>query len=137
MNSTVEVLPAQATVREALERTGSRAFRAWPVTDQRGVIGVVSLVTLEHELADGAAVKRLGELVDARHFPHVHKDQTLDLALERMGAAQIELLPVVSHADIHKLEGVITLRDVLDSFGVTTQLDTAHRSIPVSTSCLR
>jgi predicted transcriptional regulator len=54
-----------------------------------------------------------------------------------MGAAQIELLPVVSHADIHKLEGVITLRDVLDSFGVTTQLDTAHRSIPVSTSCLR
>ena len=44
MHSTVEVLPAQATVWEALERTGSSALRAWPVTDQRGVIGVVSLV---------------------------------------------------------------------------------------------
>jgi CBS domain-containing protein len=35
-----------------------------------------------------------------------------------MGAARLELLPVVSRADVHKLEGVITLRDVLDSFGV-------------------
>ena len=137
MHSTMEVLPAQATVAEALERTGSSAFRAWPVTDQRGVIGVVSLETLEREFAEGAAAKRLGELVDARPFPHVHKDQTLDLALERMGAAQLELLPVVSRADIHKLEGVITLRDVLNSFGVTTQLDTPHRNTPVPTSCLR
>jgi chloride channel protein, CIC family len=137
MHSTEEVLPAQATIWEALERTGSSAFRAWPVTDQRGLIGVVSLVTLEHELAEGAAAKRLEELLDSRPFPHVHKDQTLDLALERMGAAQLELLPVVSRADIHRLEGVITLRDVLNSFGVTTQLDTPDRSAPLSTSCLR
>jgi chloride channel protein, CIC family len=137
MHSTMEVLPAQATVGQALERTGSSGFRAWPVTDQRGVIGVVSLVELAHELEEGAAAKRLGDLVDARPFPHVHKDQTLDLALERMGATQLELLPVVSRADIHKLEGIITLRDVLNAFGVTTQLDTPHRSIPVPTSCLR
>ena len=32
---------------------------------------------------------------------------------------QIELLPVVSRADVHKLEGVVTLHDVLDSYGVT------------------
>jgi len=40
------------------------------------------------------------------------------LALERMGANQIELLPVVSRADVHKLEGVVTLADVLDFYGV-------------------
>jgi len=51
-------------------------------------------------------------------FPHVHTDQALDLALERMGAASLELLPVVSRADMNKLEGVITLRDLLESFGV-------------------
>jgi len=118
MHSAVEVLPAQATVGEALERAGSSAFRAWLVTDQRGVIGVISLANLERELAEGAAAKQLGELVDARAFPHVHADQTLDLALERMGTARLELLPVVSRADVHKLEGVITLRDVLNSFGV-------------------
>ncbi|MGO8734768.1 MAG: chloride channel protein [Terriglobia bacterium] len=118
MHSAVEVLPAQATVREALEQAGSSAFRAWLVTDQQGVIGIISLAKLEREFAEGAAAKRLGELVDARAFPHAHPDQTLDLVLERMGAARLELLPVVSRADIHKLEGVITLRDVLNSFGV-------------------
>jgi CIC family chloride channel protein len=34
------------------------------------------------------------------------------------GVHQIEILPVVSRADAHKLEGVVTLRDVLDSYGV-------------------
>ena len=41
MHSTVEVLPARVTVGEALERAESSEFRAWPVIDQRGVIGVV------------------------------------------------------------------------------------------------
>jgi CIC family chloride channel protein len=118
MHSAVEVLPAQATVGEALEQARSSAFGAWLVTDQRGVIGVISLAKLERELAEGAAAKRLGELVDASAFPHAHPDQTLDLALERMGAARLELLPVVSRANVHNLEGVITLRDVLNSFGV-------------------
>ncbi|MGO9865636.1 MAG: CBS domain-containing protein [Terriglobales bacterium] len=48
----------------------------------------------------------------------MHPDQGLDVALDRMGANQIELLPVVSRADVHKLEGVVTLRDVLDAYGV-------------------
>jgi CIC family chloride channel protein len=118
MRAATEVLSAQMTVREALERVHSSLFRGWPVTDQRGVVGVISLATLERELAEGAAAKRLGEVVDARAFPHVHSDQSLDLALERMGAARLEVLPVVSRADVHKLEGVITLRDVLGSYGV-------------------
>ena len=63
--------------------------------------------------------KKLGELVDALAFPHVHSDQGLDLALERMGANQLEILPVVSRGDVHKLEGIVTLRDVLDAYGVS------------------
>jgi len=51
-------------------------------------------------------------------FPHVHTDQSLDLALARMGTARLELLPVVNRADVHKLEGIVTLRDVLGSYGV-------------------
>lgn len=63
--------------------------------------------------------KKLGELVDALVFPHVHPDQGLDLALERMGANQIEILPVVNRGDVRKLEGIVTLRDVLTAYGVT------------------
>lgn len=37
-----------------------------------------------------------------------------------MGAADLDLLPVVSRADINKLEGVITLQELLNSFGVSS-----------------
>ena len=113
-----QLLPAEITVREALERARSSAFRTWLVTDRRGVIGVVRFTQLELELAEGAN-KKVGDLVDALAFPHVHSDQRLDLALERMGANQIEILPVVSRADMHKLEGVVTLEDVLKAYGVS------------------
>jgi len=117
MHAATESLPSEITVEQALERARSSEFRTWLVTDRRGVIGVINLPTLEREQAEGAA-KHLDELVRGLVFPHVHPDQGLDLALERMGANQIEVLPVVSRADVHKLEGVVTLQDVLDSYGV-------------------
>jgi CIC family chloride channel protein len=118
-------LSAETTVREALEKLRSSEVqgelrgevRSWLVTDERGVIGVISLSRLEQESGEGAD-KKLSELVDALAFPHVHLDQGLDLALERMGANQIDILPVVNRANVHKLEGIVTLRDVLNSYGV-------------------
>jgi CIC family chloride channel protein len=117
MHTPTELLPADITVREAVERVRPTEFRTWLVTDRRGVVGVINLSRLERELAEGAD-KKLGELLDVLTFPHVHSDQGLDLALERMGANQIEILPVVNRADVHKLEGIVTLRDVLDAYGV-------------------
>jgi len=117
MQTAGQVLPVEITVREALERIRSSEGRTWLVADRRGVVGVISLARLEREMAKGAD-KKLGELVDALAFPHVHPDQGLELALERMGANQIEILPVVNRADVHKLEGIVTLRDVLDAYGV-------------------
>jgi len=38
-----------------------------------------------------------------------------------MGSLSFSLIvrsPAVNRADIHKLEGIVTLRDVLDSYGV-------------------
>jgi len=79
---------------------------------------VISLSTLERAAAEDDT-KKLSAIVDACIFPHVHADQGLDLALDRMGSNQVEILPVVSRADVHKLEGIVTLRDVLDSYGVS------------------
>ncbi len=98
MQTASQLLPAEITVREALERVRSSEFRTWLVTDRRGVVGVINFSWLERELAEGAD-KKLGELVNALVFPHVHPDQGFDLALERMGANQIEILPVVNRAD--------------------------------------
>jgi chloride channel protein, CIC family len=112
------LLSSEITVREAWERVHSGESRTWLVTDRRGVVGVITLAKLERELAEGAD-KKLGELVDALAFPHVHPDQGLDLALERMGANQIDVLPVVNRGDVHKLEGIVNLRDVLHAYGVS------------------
>jgi chloride channel protein, CIC family len=122
MHTADQSLPAEITVREALEQVRSSEVRTWLVTDRRGVVGVINLARLERELGEGkdkSEDKKLGDLIDAIVFPHVHPDQGLDLALERMGANQIEILPVVNRADVHKLEGIVTLRDVLNAYGVS------------------
>jgi CIC family chloride channel protein len=118
MRPATEPLPGEITVREALEQVGGNDSRAWLVADKRGAIGIITLSRLQHEPAEGAD-KKLAELVDVVHFPHVHSDQALDLALERMGANQIELLPVVSRADVHEVIGVVTLGDVLHAYGIS------------------
>ncbi len=117
MRASNQSLPADLTVLEAVNRVRSSKDRTWLVTDPRGVIGVTHLSKLEQQM-EGGADKKLAELLDAMVFPHAHADQGLDLALERMGANQIEILPIVNRADVHKLEGIVTLRDVLDAYGV-------------------
>ena len=111
-------LPVDITVQEALQRVRTSKFRTWLITDQRGVVGLISLSTLERTAAEDGT-KKLSAIVDAQIFPHVHSDQGLDLALDRMGSNHVEILPVVSRADVHKLEGIVTLRDVLDSYGIS------------------
>jgi CIC family chloride channel protein len=112
-----QLLPASITVGEALERVSASEFTTWPVGDQRGVIGVIDVAQLEKEQLEGAD-KQLAELMDELVFPHVHADQGLDLALERMGANNLDVLPVVNRANVHQLDGVVTLKDVLEAYGV-------------------
>ncbi len=116
-----ETLSPQVTIAEAVAWSKGVNSSTWPVTDDRGVWGVVSLAQLEKVLSDGGDKKKVSEVVEMRAFPHMHSDQSLDLALERMGATGFDLLPVVSRARIHDLEGVVTLIDVLRAFGVRSE----------------
>jgi chloride channel protein, CIC family len=117
MRTPDESLPADFTVREALDRVRSSKFQSWLVTEGPRVVGVVTLSMLQQQLGEDGS-KSLRHLVDGINFPHVHADQGLDLALERMGANHVQVLPVVSRADIHNLLGIVTLGDVLDSYGL-------------------
>jgi CIC family chloride channel protein len=118
MHAPRESFSPHTTIAEALETAGASNLKAWPITDEKGVWGLVSLPQLEQAVSEKRGEKDVSELVDSRKFPHVHADQSLDLALERMGASGYDLLPVVSRANIHELEGVVTLLDVLKAFGV-------------------
>jgi chloride channel protein, CIC family len=118
MRPAKEVLAAQLTVSEALAQVRGSALHAWPVTDSAGVEGVVSAAQLEKIAANGGESRKLRELVTAKQFPHVHADHPLHVVLERMGSTKLDLLPVVSRANIHNLLGVVVLPDVLNDFGV-------------------
>lgn len=122
MREATDTLNAEWTVQEALERVERSEFRAWPVCNSTGVTGVVSLQQLRQVAHEGSADKRLAELMDREDFPHVHVDHPLYVALERMGASQLDLLPVVSRANVHQLRGVVTLEDVLAQYGVDRAL---------------
>jgi CIC family chloride channel protein len=126
MRAATEVLPAQWTVNEALAHTRGSALHAWPVTDDRGIRGVVSAAQLDKAAAHGDQSRTLGDFVTQSEFPHVHADHPLHVVLERMGASKLDLLPVVSRANIHHLLGVVILPDVLDDFGVTPYGPSAH-----------
>ena len=41
----------------------------------------------------------------------------MDLALERMGQAGVNVLPVVSRLDARRLEGIVSLTDIMGVYG--------------------
>jgi len=125
MRSPAELLPSDMTVRAALQRIESGEFQTLIVTDSRGVVGVINRGQLQQEFTADAN-KELDKLLDKIHFPHVHSDHGLDLALERMGENRFDLLPVVNRGDIHKLEGIITLQDILVAYGITGRPQPDH-----------
>jgi CIC family chloride channel protein len=118
MRPAMEILLAHLTVSEAHQKARSSNFRTWPVISDRGVVGVINLSILERAVGEGPGDKRLDELFDEHSFPHVHPDHSLYWALERMGAAKLDLLPVVGRSDINKMEGIVTLKGLLRTYGL-------------------
>lgn len=116
-----ETFTTDMTLVDCLERAGHSTMRAWPVIDKNGVWGVVSLSQIEKARDETRPEMKVGDLLDSHVFPHLHADHSLDLALERMGKQGYDLLPVVSRANVHEMEGVCSLLDVLRAFGVHGQ----------------
>jgi CIC family chloride channel protein len=114
-----ELLRAEQTLDEATAMPGQSGMNAWPVCDFQGVIGVLSRKQIKIASEQADAPKHLGDLLRTNEFPHVHSDQSLDVALDRMGSNGLDLLPVVSRANLHELVGVIWLKDVLEAYGVS------------------
>jgi chloride channel protein, CIC family len=120
MHQNAEMLSADMLASEALQRAQSGKLRGFLVADEGNLMGVLSRAALETAVASNGTEKKLRDLIGSLEFPHVHTDHPLHIALERMSQAHLDLLPVVSRADVHKLEGVVTLHDVLDSYGVNS-----------------
>jgi len=77
--------------------------------------GVVTRAQLESTLAGGQRELRLAELPLWRDAVHVHPDQPLEMAFERLSRTP-GLLPVVSRANARHLEGIVSLEGILKAF---------------------
>jgi CIC family chloride channel protein len=118
MRKTPEILPAEMRVQDVIEQARASKLRTWPVAEKDYFLGILTRETLGCAFVDGRKEQPLKDLVETLQVPHLHTDQALHLALERMSKYRLDVLPVLHRADIHKLEGVVTLPDVLDAYGI-------------------
>ena len=132
MRSPPEALSPGTAVETAFERLRSGGWDAWPVADEQGLLGMIRNSQLESAVSNGSAHGTVSEIFTgvttrdhgtAQEFPHVHPDQPLSVALERMGTSGLRVLPVVSRANIRQLVGVITLDAILNAYGVHDSSD--------------
>ncbi len=129
-----ETLDADLSIAAALERVQSSRFRTWPVVrestqhelspgymsqDESTLIGVITREALQASALDGHSEAKLSSLISSNEFPHVHPDHPLYIALERMSRSGLNMLPVLRRDDANHLDGIVTLRDVLATYGVS------------------
>jgi chloride channel protein, CIC family len=123
MRPATNVLPADESLEQALERVRQSTDRTWPVIDRRGVLGLLNSEAVETAVRSKEPAKQVKDLISSQQFSHLHPDHSFDVALQRMGAARLDVLPVVSRANLHEILGVVRLRDVLDAYGLSEESD--------------
>jgi CIC family chloride channel protein len=112
----VDPLPETAHVVEAKAYFDEYACHAWPVGEKNNLVGMVSSHQIEAADDD---VNLVGELLGpGKDYPFIHADHPASYALERMGSHGVDVIPVVSRANIHQMFGIVRLSDILAKYGV-------------------
>jgi CIC family chloride channel protein len=116
MRADVQPLPPDAEMASAKQRFKQENSNSWPVADGNQLLGVIS--SHQIEAATPAPSTVLDLVRSADEYPYVHLDHPLSYALDRMGAKGVDVVPVVSRANIHQMYGVVTLKEILATYGV-------------------
>jgi CIC family chloride channel protein len=121
MRSEFEPLSPALDLAAAKKWLEDQGRNAWPVGRDQVLDGFVTL----RQIDENKDTPNLSTLVRATGaYPFVHADQPVSLALERMGHAGVDSIPVVSRTDLHCAQGVVLLPELLASYGVKPE--TAH-----------
>lgn len=121
MHEPEAVLSTSVTVEDANALAERSGLSTLPLVDDEGLIGLVSSRTLQRLRDQGQGAMQLSQAIDSGNFPHLHGDQSLDIALERMGASGLQMLPVVSRFNMREMLGVVYLSDILNAYRVAIQ----------------
>lgn len=125
MHAAPDPLSLAMPLAEVLERLNGNAVDDYPVSDASGFRGMVrrddvaaALTTSPDSTLASLLKAPNAEGADPHTSAHVHPDHAIGIALSRMGAAGLTVLPVLSRRNAHDLLGIVTLHDVLAEFGV-------------------
>lgn len=112
---------ADQTVREvglSIKRTGHRGF---PVLNNQGLlVGIVTRQDINQALAQGKADLPVSEIMN-RDLVVCFPDESLHLALEKLGRYSIGRIPVVERHDPSRLVGLITRRGIIEAYNRVRQ----------------
>jgi CIC family chloride channel protein len=117
MDREAQPIPPDAEVAKAKAFLEKANVGSWPVGEPRRVRGVINLQQVE--TADHVVTKVRDLIAGQENYPHAHSDHQVSYVLDRMRGEGTDMLPVVSRADIHELQGVVTLARILASYGIT------------------
>ncbi len=127
MQAPARVLSPEDTPARILPDLLQQEPGVWPVAGASGLLGMVSVGQLQEAVDQGRGERPLAELLPdpdllgplrADNFPHVHPDHPLEFVLRRMAEHGSNVLPVVSRTNLRQLQGIITLHNVLEAYGL-------------------
>jgi CIC family chloride channel protein len=111
MQTDFSLIPANASIEEAWQLMSANGATAHLIGTRDCLVGSVSRQQLEQARHSGQGAIPVSSIAE-RTFVHTHADHPIDVVLERL-AESPGVLPVVRRADVHHLEGIITLNSIL------------------------
>jgi CIC family chloride channel protein len=111
------ILSSEDLVGDALSRLASASGEFFLVEDGHGEWYGITKDMLQGAVLAWDSDVAVGNVLRGPPLPHVHPDHALDQALQRLG--RLPFLPVVNRADFRRLEGVVSLQDILKAYQET------------------
>jgi CIC family chloride channel protein len=101
-------------VVDALQRAQQSPVNYFLLPSANGVWRGFHKAVLEKLAQEGKGEMLLGIAVTDNPLPWVHPDQPLEVALKEIG--DLPILPVVHRADLRRLEGILSMSDIMGAY---------------------
>jgi chloride channel protein, CIC family len=108
------VLHGDETFAEAFRKIANLPEQHFLINQENRGWSSITRELLQWQALSEKRDQKLNTLPSNTRLPWLHPDQTLDVAMRLIG--DHPLLPVVNRADPDKLEGIVTLRDILATY---------------------
>lgn len=131
MTRELATVPEAMPLKDLLELLISTTYSTFPVmTDRNELYGLITVqdvrgILYEEGLSDLVVAKELARPPPAVVTP----DDDLERALEKLVAADVDLIPVVARDNPRKLVGLLSRRDVLRAYGKAVARSPGHAAL--------